>query len=77
MFKFLVYLYFFVGKSCFVFLMKEQVAQKSVILHKSFFVKYAWASVGNEWQCSICLKAERVLIYSELKSVKLLLALSI
>ena len=36
--------------------------------------------LGKCWELmavSICLKAERVLIYSELKSVKLLLALSI
>ena len=63
--------------AAFTFFMKAQVARKGVILHNSFFMSYAWASIGNKWQCSACLKSERVLIYSELKSVKLLLALSI
>ena len=31
----------------FVFFMKAQVARKRVILHKSFFINYAWESVGN------------------------------
>ena len=61
----------------FAFFMKAQVAQKGVILHNSFFMSYAWASVENKWLCSACLKSELVLIFSELKSVKLLLALSI
>ena len=31
----------------FVFLMKAQVTRKRVILHKSFFMNYAWKSVKN------------------------------
>ena len=40
-------------------------------------MNYGRASVGNSLKYLICLKSERVLIYSVLKSVKLLLALSI
>ena len=31
----------------FLFLMKVQVTRKRVYLHKSFFMNYAWKSVGN------------------------------
>ena len=53
-----------------MFLIKTQLTLKRINLHLSFFVNYGRASVGNSLQYLICLK-------SELKSVKLLLALSI
>ena len=45
---------------CFCVLMKEQVTRKRVNFHKSLFVNYARASVGNSLQYLICLKSERV-----------------
>ena len=66
--------------------MKTQVTRKRVILHKSFSMNYAWKRVGNYWQYFICFKIRtsiaiyiysKLNIYSKMKSVKLLLALSI
>ena len=70
MFKFLVYLRLCEKMLFLRFFMKAQVAQKGVILHNSFFMSYAWASVENKWQCSAYLKSELVLIFSELKKCK-------
>ena len=67
----------FEGKCCFCVFHESTGSTKEsylalVILHELCLDK-CWELTA----CSICLKAERVLIYSELKSVKLLLALSI
>ena len=57
--------------------MKAQITRNKNSFLKLFFANYAWTSTRSSLQYLVWLKSKTVKIYSVVKSVKLLLVLSI
>ena len=61
----------------FVLLMKAQITRKCIKLYRSFYMHNARTRVGDALQEMFCYNSKRMKIYLGMKSVKLLLVLSI
>ena len=61
----------------FVFLMKVQITRLWIKLHRPLYMHYVRTPVGHTLQKIICYNSKLINVYLEIKSVKLLLVLTI